>query len=59
MRSTPLMVRVVIVLAMIGLLAVLRFKPWQPAATRQGVTSDGVARAGGREHLTVGFLPVT
>jgi len=56
MRSSPIMYRVIIGLAVVGLLAVLRSKPWQSAGSR---ASDAASTADGREHLTVGFLPVT
>lgn len=45
---SPLTKRIAIAVAALGLIAVLRFKPWQ---------AGGVA--GERETLTVGFLPVT
>ena len=45
---TPLSKRVVVAVAALGLIAVLRFKPWQPRIDE-----------GQREKLTVGFLPVT
>lgn len=40
--------RVVVAVAALGLIAVLRFKPWQSRIDE-----------GQREKLTVGFLPVT
>lgn len=45
---SPLTKRVVVAVAVLGVIAVLRFKPWQEKAA-----------SGAREHLTVGFLPVT
>jgi hypothetical protein len=53
------------VVAAIVLLGVLRYKPWQRAAT--GPPAAGTASAistaatteNGRQKLTVGFLPVT
>lgn len=44
---------VLAVVAVIGLLAVLRFKPWQ-RRTEQAATANKT-----RQELTVGFLPVT
>jgi|CXWL01.1.fsa_nt_gi hypothetical protein len=41
--------RVLVGVAALGLIAVLRFKPWQPR----------IESTGEREKLTVGFLPVT
>jgi hypothetical protein len=45
---SPLTKRIAIAVAALGMIAVLRFKPWQ-------ANTDATAR----EHLTVGFLPVT
>ncbi|MDO8630941.1 MAG: hypothetical protein Q7R41_10650 [Phycisphaerales bacterium] len=50
MRFSPFTTRVLIGLAVLGGIAVLRFKPWRAGA---------VIDAGQRESLTVGFLPVT
>ena len=44
---------VLITAIVVAALAVLRFKPWQRAATAPGES------AGGRAMLRVGFLPVT
>jgi hypothetical protein len=49
MRFSPLTTRVLIALAVLGGIAVLRYKPWQ----------TGAIIGGHRESLTVGFLPVT
>ena len=43
------------VLAIIAVLGVLRFKPWQRFTANRAATNSTVAR----EQLTVGFLPVT
>ena len=48
MGMSPLTKRIAIAVAALGVIAVLRFKPWQPRI-------DEAAR----EKLTVGFLPVT
>jgi len=45
---SPLTKRFAVAVAALGLIAVLRFKPWQSR------TDEGA-----REKLTVGFLPVT
>jgi hypothetical protein len=47
-------------IAVIAVLALLRFKPWQrePAAPTGG-TATGATPVAARETLTVGFLPVT
>lgn len=45
---SPLTKRVVVAVAALGLIAVLRFKPWEARIDE-----------GEREKLTVGFLPVT
>jgi hypothetical protein len=55
---------VLAVIAAIVLLGVLRYKPWQRAATGQPVAGTTAASTtastdGGRQKLTVGFLPVT
>ncbi|MEK7711193.1 MAG: hypothetical protein AAB341_04775 [Planctomycetota bacterium] len=50
MRFSPLTTRVLTALAVLGGIAILRFKPWQAGA---------MIAAGHRESLTVGFLPVT
>jgi hypothetical protein len=52
------------VIAVVVLLGVLRYKPWQRAAGPQagGATPTGgttTSTADGRQKLTVGFLPVT
>ena len=49
MRLSSLTSRVLVAVIALGLIAVLRFKPWQPRAESM------IAR----EKLTVGFLPVT
>ena len=46
---SPLTKRVVVAIAALGLIAVLRFKPWQ----------SRIDSTIARETLTVGFLPVT
>jgi len=43
------------VVAVLAVLALLRFKPWQRSHTDQNLADAGAAR----EQLTVGFLPVT
>jgi hypothetical protein len=48
MKKSPLLIRGLVAAGVIAALAVLRYKPWQPTA-----------QASAREHLTVGFLPVT
>ena len=48
MKKSPLVTRGLVAVAVIATLAILRYKPWQPTA-----------QASAREHLTVGFLPVT
>ena len=56
---------VLAVVAAMVLLGVLRFKPWQRSATERpgaGATpaaATATSTAGGRQKLTVGFLPVT
>jgi hypothetical protein len=45
---SPLSKPIAVAVAALGVIAVLRFKPWQAKTV-----------ATGREHLTVGFLPVT
>jgi hypothetical protein len=45
---SPLTKRVAVAVVALGLIAVLRFKPWQARIDE-----------GEREKLTVGFLPVT
>ena len=45
---SPLTKRITIAVVALGVIAVLRFKPWQAKTA-----------SGAREHLTVGFLPVT
>ncbi len=46
---SPLTKRVLVAVAVLGSIAVLRFKPWQ----------SKIETTGERETLTVGFLPVT
>ena len=46
---SPLAKRIVVAVIALGLIAVLRFKPWQ----------SRIESTGARETLTVGFLPVT
>jgi hypothetical protein len=43
------------VVAVVALLALLRFKPWQRDESANRVTATGAVR----QALTVGFLPVT
>jgi hypothetical protein len=55
---------VLAVIAVVVILGVLRYKPWQRPAPEQAGSATPVAGTstgteGGRQKLTVGFLPVT
>lgn len=66
MNSNSSLIRgVAAVIAVVAAITFLRFKPWQNHADGSGgnVSSMGgggeATRPGGRQHLSVGFLPVT
>lgn len=45
-------------LAALGVLGLLRYKPWQGQERPVNVAPAGQPAAG-RQHLTIGYLPVT
>lgn len=60
MTKSPLVRYGALTIAVIAVLVLLRFKPWQrePVAPTGG-TTNGATPVAARETLTVGFLPVT
>jgi hypothetical protein len=61
MRSATARI-VIAVVAVFVILGVLRYKPWQHAGGAQEASGTAPAAGGaggGRQQLTVGFLPVT
>ena len=54
MFRSSMMRWVIGVVAVIAILGLLRFKPWQ-----RGATQESAANTQARQELDVGFLPVT
>jgi hypothetical protein len=55
----PVLKGSLIIIALVGGITVLRFKPWQKSRSDAGVISNATTTTEGRQRLVVGYLPVT